>query len=294
MSDVLYMAGALKNWVNLRLPENPLVQQISRLLRPTRNWRQTFCLVALGLYLAAPVDARMSGQLQPVDQAVGDLDLLSTSMRRVEVGLRVGGEQTGLFRPPVTNTLSGASRPPYYRVGSGYVARVERMDYLVSRPRGHWGLNQAAVNDGRFMEVIPANTVFELRPINRKLPTVGMAGLPERKAASLTPFAHYQTKNGQVVVASQGPQRMEHHLNLLIDPRIDLRTDSRRNSRVNAAPHLPIYRQDRTLTPTRAGSSMRLYERWSSPRSAGLKPSKTDHSRGPDPTTPKVVAPARK
>jgi len=226
-------------------------------------------LLALGL---APVYAETFDQLKPVDQAVADLDLLSTSMRRVEVGLRVHGEQTSLFRPPVTHTLSGPSRPQYYRVGPGYVARVDRMDYLVPRPRGQLGLNQAAIADGRFIEIIPANTVFDLRPINRMLPSAVAGRLASRQVAPLIPGHYPQIQRWPGVAAPKVGTKFESPLDLRIDPRIDMRVDPRRDTRINMASHAPVQNPRRTIArPSRPPSS--------APQQASSKPKASSPKR---------------
>ena len=118
------------------------------------------------------------GDLQPVDQAVADLDALATSLRQVQTGLRTDGEQTSLFvlRPPQTNaydTPRGQTPPPwnanpqpiYYRIGPGFQARVNRMDYLIRTGKREFEINIKPPRDGQFFELIPANTVFDLAPL---------------------------------------------------------------------------------------------------------------------------------
>lgn len=139
------------------------------------------------LALAAPADLRAQ-QLVPVDQAVGDLDPLARSQRTIQVGLRSTGEQTALFelRPdPAGRTTPGPliDAPVYYRVGPGFRARVDRLDYLVVTPEQTLGLNSAPRRDGEFYELIPANTVFDLRPSPlAPLPVASAAPLDARAA----------------------------------------------------------------------------------------------------------------
>lgn len=104
--------------------------------------------------------------LRPVDQAVADLDPLATSLRRVEVGLGRDGQQASLFEvaPPPGHVHHV---PVYYRIGPGFVTRVNRMDYLVRRGRRELAMNEAPFMDGEFIELIPANTVFELTPLDQ-------------------------------------------------------------------------------------------------------------------------------
>ena len=109
------------------------------------------------LMLAAPPE-----HWQPVDQGVGDLDELSTSLRAVRTGLRSDGEQTSLYVVPTMR--DGRVERVYYRIGPGFVARLHRPDYLVPISRDRVARNVQPAVDGRFIEVIPANTVFDLRP----------------------------------------------------------------------------------------------------------------------------------
>ncbi len=130
------------------------------------------------MLLAVMVPAVVFAQagMEPVDQAVGDLDPLSTSLRRVELGLRPDGEQTSLYRidQPAFNPNSDdgggyapgealPTAPAYYRLAPGFRARLERMDYMRSG------------SDGQFVELIPANTVFELDPLRGQPPPVPAA-----------------------------------------------------------------------------------------------------------------------
>lgn len=108
-------------------------------------------------------DAGYPGLGTPVDQAVGDLDGLSTSLRRREMGLRYDGEQTSL----IEIAGEGLGAKTYYRLAPGLRARVDRMDYAVRVGRRDFALNIKPRVDGEFVELIPANTVFELRhPLN--------------------------------------------------------------------------------------------------------------------------------
>lgn len=126
----------------------------------------------IGGDLSAPATAGLT----PIDQGVADLGPHSTSLRRVESGLRVDGEQTSLFR---LDPVDLSQKPTYYRVGPGFRARVDRLDYVVidrhdpgSRRRPNLALNQQPRVDGEFVELIGPNTVFELtlRPAAARRP----------------------------------------------------------------------------------------------------------------------------
>ncbi len=140
--------------------------------RLTRVCGLAVCLVLVCSSFLTAQDAQSESQLTPVDQAVGDIDLLSRSLRRPEVGLRLDGEQTSLFMlTPAPDDLRGQALRPggpqttYYRVAPGLRARVNRIDYLVRVGRKEYGLNIQPRVDGEFLELIPADAVFELVPM---------------------------------------------------------------------------------------------------------------------------------
>jgi hypothetical protein len=126
---------------------------------------------------------------QPVDQAVADLDRLSVSQRKVEVGLRYDGEQTSLFRAPTQVPYRPGFGPqsdePYYRVGPGFIARVTRLDYIVRVGREGTAYNIKPRRDGEFLELVTANTRFELRPLEAIAPRVPLRQLPPARSPQL-------------------------------------------------------------------------------------------------------------
>lgn len=132
-------------------------------------------LSLLACCLSSVVAAAPPEQWQPVDQAVADMDALSTSLRTVHVGLRADGEHTSLFVAPDPDG-DGVQR---YRVGPGFRARVDRLDYLVRRDRKAVRMNMAPRVDGEFLELAPANTVYELTPLPE--PAAAMPNLPDRR-----------------------------------------------------------------------------------------------------------------
>jgi hypothetical protein len=100
----------------------------------------------------------------PVEQAVGDLDPLSRSLRQVETGIGQFGQGTSLYQVDgrALNPVSLHQEPMYYRMSPGVRARVGRMDYLVPTEEGDVALNMPPGPDGRLLELIPPNTVFDL------------------------------------------------------------------------------------------------------------------------------------
>lgn len=165
--------------------------------------------------------------LEPVDQAVGDMDLLSESLRRVQTGLRGDGEQTSVFRwvdPRQTEGWSGASRPTlpagqqgpnvYFRLAPGVVAQVDRLEYLVRVGEKQVGLNIQPRRDGEFIEMPSANTVFHLSwppavEIKGAEPQIG--GPPGGRDGEGT--------------TNTGP--IDSRLNYRVDTRVDTRLDGR-------------------------------------------------------------------
>jgi len=119
-----------------------------------------------------------SNHWQPVDQSVGDLDSLSTSLRRMEPGLLLQGEQTRLFQ--VVDPL-GVDTPYFYRMGAGFRARIDRPQYLVvskqSNGRMDLDLNVTPYRAGQFLELVPLGTVWEI-------------GLPDDDTGSLAARAN--------------------------------------------------------------------------------------------------------
>lgn len=130
--------------------------------------------------LAIPAWAGPRDGLKPVDQAVADLDPLARSYRQMEAGLRYEGEQRSRLFTTVPNdrysafARSGALgtpvKPQSYRIGKGFVARVDRINYLMYAPDGELAMNVGPRKDGQYLEMIGPNTVFELRPIDFSAP----------------------------------------------------------------------------------------------------------------------------
>jgi len=158
--------------------------------------------------------------LTPVDQAVADLDPLAQSQRVMRAGLRADGEQTSLFALPLRPSETHTTDRRYLRLGPGFQAEVPRGNYLVpidplANPFGNdVAINVAPAQDGRFVELIPAGTVFHLAPIDTRLsaaePTLG------ESPAGHSPGGHAPTATP--------------------DARLDFRVDLRITDRVGGGP----------------------------------------------------------
>jgi hypothetical protein len=179
-------------------------------------------LAAAGLTAAA--SAQMMGDpsapasmgLKPIDQGVGDIDPRATSLRRVESGLRIDGEQTSLFQ--LNQPVDLVHRPQYYRIGPGFRARTDRLNYLVldkddpgTRKRPNFAFNQQPRVDGEFIELVGPNTVFELT-LGYESPFITPPQIDDRPLpdARLAP-----------VIDS----RLDGRLDTLIDGRLETRID---------------------------------------------------------------------
>lgn len=157
----------------------------------------------MGLLMsAAPTFAQMSPTptATPIDQAVADLDPLGRSLRQVQVGLRDNGEQTSLFAVPLdrdapafeaplelyqpSNAVADGQRFRYYRVGPGFRARVQRLDYIVRRGEKGLAINQTPRRDGEFLESPGVDAMYELSPISPLMtPPPAAAPLPTPSSA---------------------------------------------------------------------------------------------------------------
>lgn len=113
---------------------------------------------------------------QPVDQAVGDLDPLSASLRWLEPGNALHSSRVRLTESPHAAGLDGAPRfdadagmamPGRYRYSApGVQAMFDRPDYIVRTGPGRrdFATNVSPMYDGALIERVPAGTVFDLRP----------------------------------------------------------------------------------------------------------------------------------
>lgn len=121
--------------------------------------------ILAGLAEPALAQHRVEGPT-PVDQAVGDLDALSTSQRRIEAGNF--HDRSGLWRLPKGTYLPGlGDQPTYVHQEPGVRAFIRRPEYLtwnpdVSGTADGLTLNAGPKVDGAFRPIIPPDTVFDL------------------------------------------------------------------------------------------------------------------------------------
>lgn len=121
-------------------------------------------------------------QLRAVDPAISDIDPLLHSLRKVQTGLRYGGEQTNIFQPvnrgvvdsPTARSIAASPvNTVYYRMGPGYLARVPRMDYLVLRQDNTIGVNEPPGVDNKYRAFMTNDVVYLINqvPIRSQIPT---------------------------------------------------------------------------------------------------------------------------
>ncbi len=123
------------------------------------------CL-AWGLLLMPTVaNGQPPEHFRPIDQAVEDLDLLATSLRHVPPSFEPNVAQSRLIQMNQHGTMLPGQTLPYYRIDKGVIARVDRLDYVAIDTKNKFHLNAAPRSEGAFLELIPANTIYELRSI---------------------------------------------------------------------------------------------------------------------------------
>ncbi|MFA9479573.1 hypothetical protein ACERK3_14885 [Phycisphaerales bacterium AB-hyl4] len=144
-------------------------------------------ITAALLLLAAPAvhaDSTVVGPVDPntafgpmtIDQGVGDLDPVGTSLRRLEPGNAMHSTRVRLHRQPGAgdnpgqpqiDPTTGLALPSMYRYSApGVNALFDRPDYVMKTGTGSRDMarNVAARPDGAFIEAVPAGTIFDLRP----------------------------------------------------------------------------------------------------------------------------------
>ena len=162
---------------------------------------------------ASPVQHQPDA-LAPVDQTVGDLDPLARSLRRVDPGNQRFSARTRLLRRQPGRpgaAPAGANAPRQYRFEApGVQAWLRRPEYLVrSNDYGQdVARNRAPAQDGDFREIVPPDTVFDLRP-----------DAPRPNAAPARP-----ERPGR---PGMSDNRINTRLDTRINGRVDTRTDQR-------------------------------------------------------------------
>ena len=242
----------------------------------------------------------------PVDQAIEDVDPAGSSLRRVEAGLRGSGEQTSVFQAV---PLNGQPQPPgtkptYYRLGPGFRAITNRLNYLViTNPfpqkqrleAKDTGFNASPALDGMFLELVPDGTVYDLRPI-------------QIRPAQRRPYPVDTAPRTDIIGTDPNDQRID----LFLKPTIDgdlhhpgaigtilptARPAPNRNLK------FPARRQLRSLEPKRRRPSVRIRrrarnegreaksdERRAKSDEAEQKPKETKHLKQGEKTTEKKEA----
>ncbi|MFW6059366.1 MAG: hypothetical protein ACODAQ_04250 [Phycisphaeraceae bacterium] len=140
---------------------------------------------AVAMLIAAPLHAQHQVEappdqptlVQPADPAVGDLDPLSHSLRRIEPGNAQFNPHTPMHRvqPGAPNLWQQLGRPSnqfldqrahrYRYEAPGVSAWVRRPEYI-TRDREGFGpaLNHTPRRDGQHRALIPPDTIFDLTP----------------------------------------------------------------------------------------------------------------------------------
>jgi hypothetical protein len=196
-TDVIEQAASdLEEAATAAEPIAPLAPQLP--VRPfslradmPRRTPLTRCLhrLAFALCLSAgwAVPTLGQGSETYVDQAVGDLDPLSESIRRIDpaVGRDLNTGRIRLIQP--TNREDGFGLrlgfdAGYYEYRApGVRAVFQRPDYLTRNRDGQVVLNQTPATDGEYLELIPPNTVFNLsNPYERPMVSTPSYAPPQR------------------------------------------------------------------------------------------------------------------
>lgn len=134
-------------------------------------WRSKRILMLAGVlavcwcgHVSAQTDVQPV-QWQPVDQTVSDLDLRSTSFRRVEQGLSVYGQSGALYHRSGDAgwSVNGQQLNQAYQLRRpGYTAYIDRPEYWSYDQAGERRFNIAQPDGRSGLSNIPPNTVFDL------------------------------------------------------------------------------------------------------------------------------------
>ncbi len=119
---------------------------------------------------------------QPVDQTVEDLDPLSAGLRHIDPGNARFSDRVSLYQPitpmswnPVESAIVegtgiNLNRRYQYRI-PGMQAFFDQPSYLVKDEWEQYSFNNSPLNEGEYIEFIPADTVFNLIPEHELTPT---------------------------------------------------------------------------------------------------------------------------
>jgi type II secretory pathway component PulJ len=212
-----------------------------------------FMIVVMCSSLLTAQTTQQANQVQRVDQAVGDLDGLSRSIRQQGAGLRYDGEHTSLYSIPeeklqefqvfgqAAPTTGVQRKAAYLRVAPGITSQSDQTYYVVRSNTKESGVdsNVASSQDGAFIEVIPANTVFILSP-----QVTDMARGADQASQASTAFADNALK----------PQRVDNRVsNQMVSRRVDNRYEAQRvDNRVSSMPNQSLrYRVNEPMHKTR-------------------------------------------
>lgn len=117
-------------------------------------------MVLMAAVLVPAAFAQTSGQPPLVDRAVGDLDPLAASTRRVDPAYGMAPARDQLLQLEAADPMTGTPgqfllQAPEFR------ATFTQPDYITFTDQGR-DLNTAQIQDGAFIELIPPGTVFHL------------------------------------------------------------------------------------------------------------------------------------
>ncbi|MFG0248565.1 MAG: hypothetical protein ACF8OB_06740 [Phycisphaeraceae bacterium JB051] len=220
--------------------------------------KTAICLITvlMGSSLLHAQTTQQPQQVQRVDQAVADLDGLSRSIRQQGAGLRYDGEHTSLYSIPAeklqefqvfgqaAQTTGVQRKSAYLRVAPGITSQSDQSYYVVRSNTKESGVdsNVASSQDGAFIEVIPANTVFILSP-----QVTDMARGADQTSQASTAFADNALK----------PQRVDNRVtSQMVSRRVDNRYEAQRiDNRVSSMPNQSLrYKVNEPMRKTRLQS----------------------------------------
>ena len=124
------------------------------------------CLAWSLLFMPTVANGQPPEHFRPIDQAVEDLDPLATSLRHVPPSFEPNVGQSRLIQMNQHGVILPGQTLPYYRIDKGVIARIDRLDYVAIDTKNKFHLNAAPRRGETFVELIPANTIYELRSID--------------------------------------------------------------------------------------------------------------------------------